>query len=169
MTSKTRISVIFNSGGNNICFGCGQSILLHRKRQGHDRRLCPGQCDQLQHIQAYRQSESDADSIRRQQRRKRHISARMVRDPGACRDRDESIGSIGDRDRCAAGRARDASTDEETRGGKGGCTGGGRHDDNEACEGCAGVHRGIRDRGDACSRLRDDAAQGVGGSTGDDG
>ena len=73
------------------------------------------------------------------------------------------------RDSCAAGRARDASADEETRCGKGGCTGGGRHGDSKACEGCAGLHRGIRDRGDACSRLRDDAAQGVGGSTGEGG
>jgi len=30
------------------------------------------------------------------------------------------------------------------------------------------VHRGIRDRRAACSRLRNDAAQRVGGSTGDD-
>ena len=60
------------------------------------------------------------------------------------------------------------STDEgEIRGGKDGCTGGGRGGDNEACEGCAGLHRGLRDRRAACSRLRDDVAQGVGGSTGE--
>ena len=32
----------------------------------------------------------------------------------------------------------------------------------------ARVHRGIHDRRDTCGRLRDDAAQRVGGSTGDD-
>jgi len=58
--------------------------------------------------------------------------------------------------------------EDETRCGRGGCTGGGR-DDSRGCEGgCAGLYHGIRDRGDACSRLRDDAAQRVGGGTGDD-
>jgi len=63
-------------------------------------------------------------------------------------------------DRCAAGRARDASTDEgETRGGKGNYTGGGRDGGRGCEEGRARVHRGIRDRRDACGRLRDDAAE----------
>ena len=74
-------------------------------------------------------------------------------------DGNERTNTIGDRDRCAAGRARDLEIGEgETRGGKGGYTGGGRDGDNEACEGCAGLHRGLRDRRAACSRLRDDAA-----------
>ena len=59
-----------------------------------------------------------------------------------------------------------APNEGETRGGKGSGKGGGRDCDNGACEDCAGLHRGIRDRGDACNRLRDDAAQGVSGSMG---
>ena len=102
----------------------------------------------------------------------------MVRDPGACRDSDKitgSTGSTGDsnRDRCAAGRARDAdsatSTDEDARCGKGNYTGGGRRDGRGCEEWCARVHRGICDRRDARGRLRDDAAQGIGGSAGGDG
>ena len=94
----------------------------------------------------------------------------MVRNPDADRDRNESTGGIDDRDTSAAGRARDASGDEgETRGGKDDCTGGGRDDGRDCEEECARVHRGIRDRRNACSRLRDDAAQRIGGSTGDGG
>ena len=106
----------------------------------------------------------------RAQHQRESESQNNRRNPGACCDRDESTGSTGDsnRDSCAAGRSRDASTDKETRGGEGDCTGGGRHDGRDGEEGCARVHSGLCDRGDACTRLRDDAAQRVGGSTGDD-
>ena len=82
--------------------------------------------------------------------------------------RDKSTGSTGDRDSYAAGRSRDACADEETRGGKGDYTGGGRHDGRGCEEWCARVHRGIRDRGNACGGVCGDAAQRVGGSAGDD-
>jgi hypothetical protein len=85
-------------------------------------------------------------------------------------DCNESTNAIANRDRCAAGRARDASNDEgETRGGKGGCTGGdkgdkgdndGGRDGDKGCEeGCAGLPRHSR-LWRSCNRLRDDAAQG---------
>ena len=56
----------------------------------------------------------------------------------------------------------------ETRGSKGNYTGGGRDDSRGCEEGCAGLYRGIRDRGDACGGVCDDAAQRMGGGTGDD-
>jgi hypothetical protein len=89
----------------------------------------------------------------------------MVRDPDACRDRNENTGSIGDSDRnrdiCAAERARDtdASTDEdETRGGRDDCTGGRRDDGRDCEEECVRVHRGLCDRRDACGGVCGDAA-----------
>ena len=83
-------------------------------------------------------------------------------------DCNESTNAIANRDSCAAGRARDASNDEgETRGCIG-CTGGGRDGDKGCEEECAGLPRHSRLWG-SCNRLRDDAAQGVGGSTGEDG
>jgi len=88
--------------------------------------------------------------------------------PTLTRDLNESTGNIGDRDRCAAGRACDACADEETRGSKGDYTGGGRDDGRDCEEGCAGLYRGIRDRGDACGGVCGDVAQRVGGGTGDD-
>ncbi len=92
----------------------------------------------------------------------------MVRDPNTDCDRNENTGSIGDnnRDGCAAGRARDADScadNGETRGGKDGCTGGGRHDGRGGEGGCARVHSGLCDCRDAFRDVCGDAAQRVDG------
>ena len=84
----------------------------------------------------------------------------MVRNPHADCDSGKSTGSIDDRDSCAAGRACIASDcEDETRGDRGDCTGGGGRNAYEAREAGAVVHRGIRDRGDACGGVVSGAAE----------